>query len=190
MNIPNQLTLTRLGFTVGFVLSLSIPWPGAATLAFVLFVIASFTDFLDGHLARRWNLVTDFGALMDPLADKIMTTAAFIMLVAAGVIPAWAVVIIVSREFLITGLRMLAGSKGMVLPAEKLGKHKTAWQIITILYFLLLLSLSELSGSIASSTWLPALFTLGDWLVAVTVILTLWSGLGYLVRHRDLIVTR
>ncbi len=189
MNVPNQLTLGRLVLTIAFVASLSIPWPGSATAALALFLLASLTDFLDGFLARRWGLTSDFGALMDPLADKIMTAAAFIMLVATGALPAWAVVVIVSREFLITGLRMLASSKGIVLPAEKLGKHKTAWQIITILYFLLAMTLEEIGGNLVPPGFTAGMFVWGQALVAVTVVLTLWSGLGYLARHRDLIAT-
>jgi len=187
MNLPNQLTTARLFLTIGFVVSLSLAWPAAATTALVLFILASLTDFLDGYLARRWNLVTDFGKLMDPLADKVMTAAAFVMLVGIGAIPAWAVVVIVSREFLITGLRMLASSKGVVLPAEKLGKHKTTWQIITILYFLLLLSVQEWLGDRLSSKLAEQLTLWGQLLVALTVILTLWSGVSYLAKNRQLI---
>jgi len=187
MNLPNQLTTARLFLTIGFVVSLSIQWPAAATTALVLFVLASLTDFLDGYLARRWNLVTDFGKLMDPLADKVMTAAAFVMLVGLGAIPAWAVVAIISREFLITGLRMLASSKGVVLPAEKLGKHKTTWQIITILYFLLLLSVQEWLGDGLSEKLAGQLTLWGQVLVGWTVILTLWSGVSYLAKNRQLI---
>jgi len=189
MNLPNQLTTARLFLTVGFVLSLSFAWPYAATTALVLFVMASLTDFLDGYLARRWNLITDFGALMDPLADKIMTAAAFVMLAGTGVLPAWAVVIIISREFLITGLRMLASAKGVVLSAEKLGKHKTTWQIITIIYFLLLAGLNEWLNSGIPASWQANLQWLGYLLLGFTVILTLWSGISYLMKNRDLIAS-
>ena len=121
--------------------SLSVQYPAHLTIALLVFLIASLTDYLDGVIARRWNLITDFGKLMDPLADKILTASAFICLIPYKALPAWVVIIIISREFLITGLRLLASSKGVILPAEKLGKHKTAWQMITIVFFLALLSL-------------------------------------------------
>ena len=121
MNLPNILTLLRLGLTVLLVASLSVEYPWRFAIALVLFLLASLTDYLDGVLARKWNLITDFGKLMDPLADKILTASAFICLIPFGALPAWAVIIIISREFLITGLRLLASSKGVILPAEKLG---------------------------------------------------------------------
>lgn len=187
MNLPNRLTLARLGLTVLFVISLSFDWGYGATLALGLFIIASITDWLDGDIARKQNLVTDFGALMDPLVDKIMTAAAFVMLVERHVLPAWAVVIIVSREFLITGLRMLAGAKGVVLPAEKLGKHKTAWQIVTIVYFLGLLALREWVKAGFTQPWQSVTQWCGNAILAFTVVLTLWSGLAYLAKNRRLI---
>ncbi len=188
MNLPNKLTVFRLVLTALFVVSLSITFPGHLTLALVLFLLASLTDYLDGQIARRFQLITDFGKLMDPLADKILTASAFICLLNYQALPGWAVIIIISREFLITGLRLLASSKGTILPAEKLGKHKTAWQMITIVFFLCLLALGE---------WLtspPAIFvTLWTWagtlLVAVTVALTVYSGLAYLWKNRALLVT-
>jgi len=190
MNLPNRLTLARLGLTVLFVISLSFSWGYGATLALGLFIIASITDWLDGDIARKQNLVTDFGALMDPLVDKIMTAAAFVMLVDRGVLPAWAVVIIVSREFLITGLRMLAGAKGVVLPAEKLGKHKTAWQIVSIVYFLGLLSLHEWVKTGFAQPWQSISQWCGNAILAFTVVLTLWSGLAYLAKNRRLIASQ
>jgi CDP-diacylglycerol--glycerol-3-phosphate 3-phosphatidyltransferase len=184
MNLPNRLTLARLGFAALFVLCFSVAFPYCFTAAFALFVVATFTDWLDGEIARRQNLVTDFGKLMDPLADKILTAAAFICLVAHEAIPAWAVVLIVSREFLITGLRSLAASNGIVMAADTLGKHKTSWQMGTILYFLLLLAWKEFA--------LPAWFENAWWagthiFVPIMVALSTWSGLAYLFKNRDLI---
>ena len=137
--------------------------------------------------------MTDFGKLMDPLADKIMIAAAFICLVPLHALPAWAAIVIISREFLITGLRLLAASKGVVLPSERLGKHKTAWQIVTVIYFLLLLALAE--GEVAGvipPAWLtlwPRAWLYGHALVALTLALTLYSGFGYLWKHRALIAS-
>jgi CDP-diacylglycerol--glycerol-3-phosphate 3-phosphatidyltransferase len=189
MNLPNKLTILRLVLTVFFVASLSITFPLHSTVALVLFLLASLTDYLDGEIARRWQLITDFGKLMDPLADKILTAAAFICLVAPPyeAMPAWAVIVIVSREFLITGLRLLASSKGIILPAEKLGKHKTAWQMITILFFLACLAVRDFQepGQIWQVAWTWG----GATLVTVTVILTFYSGLTYLWKNRNLLIT-
>lgn len=187
MNLPNRLTVLRLLLTVFFVASLSISFPLHSTVALVLFLLASLTDYLDGEIARRWQLITDFGKLMDPLADKILTAAAFICLIDYKAMPAWAVIVIVSREFLITGLRLLASSKGIILPAEKLGKHKTAWQMITILFFLTLLAVRDYFGP--GPIWTIAWTWGGMTLVTVTVVLTFYSGLTYLWKNRTLLTT-
>lgn len=184
MNLPNRLTLTRLIFAAAFVLCFEISFPYRFSTAFGIFVLAALTDLLDGIIARRLNLITDFGKLMDPLADKILTASAFICLIQFHAIPNWAVILIISREFLITGLRSLAASKGQVIPADNLGKHKTTWQMITIIYFLLLLALGE--------TWKPAWFEYAWFagtyaLVPVTVFLSVYSGLAYLFKNRSLI---
>jgi len=185
MNVPNQLTLFRLCLTLPFVAALSVNFPGAKTTALILFLVGSFTDYADGMVARKYRLISDFGRLMDPLVDKILTVSAFICLVALHLLPAWAAIIIVSREFLITGLRLIAASQGKVLAAEKLGKHKTVWQMITIVYFLVMLAIAELGGT--DWTKKLKLTVLGDVLIGVTVILTLVSGISYLAKHWDLI---
>jgi CDP-diacylglycerol---glycerol-3-phosphate 3-phosphatidyltransferase len=187
MNLPNQLTLARLLLSCVFVLCFSIDFPLRFTAAFLIFVVAAFTDWLDGFIARRHNLITDFGQLMDPLADKILTAAAFISLSAFHVIPPWAVVLIISREFLITGLRSLAASKGTVIPSDRLGKHKTSWQMATILYFLLLLAIREHNDP----AWLPNAWNGGQTiLIPITVILSVYSGIAYLAKNRSLLNTR
>jgi len=183
MNLPNTLTLVRFGLTALLVTSLSLDYPRHVSVALIIFLIATGTDYLDGVIARKWNLITDFGKLMDPLADKVLTASVFICLIPFGVLPAWVVIIIISREFLITGLRLLASSKNIILPAEKLGKHKTAWQMATIIYFLLLLAIPEWNGRPLS----PAVWNFGQWLVGITVILTVYSGLAYLYKNRALI---
>lgn len=187
MNLPNKLTLLRLVLTAFFVASLSFTFPGHLGAALGLFLLASLTDYLDGEIARRWNLITDFGKLMDPLADKVLTASAFICLIPYQAIPAWAVITIISREFLITGLRLLASSKNIVLPAEKLGKHKTAWQMITIVYFLVLLAWKAptVGQFPLSAGWTWA----GHTLVAITVALTIFSGLAYFWKNRDLLAS-
>jgi CDP-diacylglycerol--glycerol-3-phosphate 3-phosphatidyltransferase len=188
MNWANRLTISRLVLTVLFVAMLNCSWPYARTTAFMIFLIAGVTDFVDGEIARRYRIVTNFGKLMDPLVDKIMMAAAFISLVPMGAIPAWAATTVVGREFLITGLRLMASARGQVLPAERLGKHKTSWQIITVIFFLGLLSAVELHyGNAASVWWSRAWNEAGPVLVWITVALTLYSGLRYAWRHRDVI---
>lgn len=186
MNLPNRLTLARLAFTALFVLCFTIDFPFRFTAAFSIFLLAALTDMLDGIIARRWNLITDFGKLMDPLADKILTASAFICLIGFQAIPDWAVILIISREFLITGLRSLAAAKGSIIPADNLGKHKTTWQMITITYFLLLLAL----GEIGHPTWFGMTWFFGTHLlVPITVVLSIYSGLAYLFKNRALIKT-
>ena len=190
MNWANRLTVGRLGLTILFVMALNATWRFAYATAFVLFVVAGITDYFDGEIARRYQYVTNFGKLMDPLVDKVMIAAAFISLVPLKAIPAWAATIIVAREFLITGLRLMASSQGQVLPAERLGKHKTSWQIITVVYFLLLLAVRELwTAGAATGWWLHAWRDVGPVLVWITVALTLYSGLAYAWRHRAVIAT-
>lgn len=133
MNLPNKLTLSRFGLTVGFLVAIFSKVPYRETIALTLFVAAGISDFLDGQIARRRNLITNFGILMDPLADKIMVCSAFIAFVELGWFPAWMTVIIVARELSITGLRLLAASKNVVLAAEGYGKHKTISQIVAII---------------------------------------------------------
>ena len=190
MNWANRLTISRLVMTVGFVAALNWEWPYARTVALIIFILAGITDFFDGEIARRYGEVTNFGKLMDPLVDKIMMAAAFISLVPLGAIPAWAATTVVARDFLITGLRLMASARGQVLPAERLGKHKTSWQIITVVFFLVLLSARELSyGDTAGGWWLRAWDRLGPVLVWITVALTVYSGLRYAWRHRDVIAS-
>src|SRR5438094_375025 len=188
MNWANRLTLSRLALTVLFVAALNSSWPYARTASLILFLIAGITDFIDGEVARRYGHVTNFGKLMDPLVDKIMIAAAFISLVPLKAIPAWAATTVVGRDFLITGLRLMASAQGSVLPAERLGKHKTSWQIITVIFFLTLLAIAEWSRNITTSDWWQRAWNeAGAALVWLTVALTLYSGLGYAWRHRTVI---
>jgi CDP-diacylglycerol--glycerol-3-phosphate 3-phosphatidyltransferase len=190
MNWANRITLSRLALTVLFVVSLNSSWQYARTTALVIFLIAGLTDFIDGEIARRYGIITNFGQLMDPLVDKIMLAAAFISLVPLKAVPAWAATTVVARDFLITGLRLMASAKGRILPAESLGKQKTSWQVITVLFFLGLFSASELRFANEESVWwLRAWNQAGPILVWVTVALTLYSGVAYAWRHRELIAS-
>src|SRR6266850_225042 len=188
MNWANRLTLSRLGLTILFVAALNSSWQYGRTAALLIFLIAGVTDFIDGEIARRYGIITNFGKLMDPLVDKIMMAAAFISLVPLKVIPAWAATTVVARDFLITGLRLMASAKGRVLPAERLGKQKTSWQIITVIFFLALLSMAELRYASETSTWwMRAWHEAGPVLVWITVALTIYSGVAFTWRNRELL---
>lgn len=185
MNLPNKLTLSRLGLTLAFLVVLFSQVPLHETLALVFFVLASLTDYFDGKIARRDNTITNFGILMDPLADKILICSAFIAFVGRGFVPAWMVVIIVSRELAITGLRLLAASKQVVLAAEDCGKHKTISQIVAIIAVLTLASYPQWGSwaCLIFDPWVPIVETLSKW---VAVALTFTSGAIYLWRNRQL----
>ena len=190
MNWANRLTLSRLVLTILFVVALNSSWQYGSTVALIFFLVAGITDFVDGEVARRYAWVTNFGKLMDPLVDKIMIAAAFISLVPLKAVPAWAATTVVARDFLITGLRLMASATGHVLPAERLGKHKTSWQVVTVIFFLALLSVHELHYADEKSAWWSrSWYEAGPVLVWITVALTLYSGIAYAWRHRELIAT-
>ncbi len=189
MNLPNKLSLTRLALTVPFVGLCYSGLTNAQSWALIVFGVASFTDFLDGHLARSRGLVTNFGKLIDPLADKILMAAALTMLAIEREIPAWIVIAILGREFFVTGIRQIAVSQGVVLAAEKLGKHKLFWQVITVLYFLLKAASKEplLAFTASWFQWKPfspAVF--GAFTIYFTAALTLVSGFSYYWKNRQL----
>src|SRR3989454_7128748 len=179
MNLPNKLTLARFVLTVFFLAALFWRASFNDTAALVLFCVASLTDYFDGKIARRDKLITNFGTLMDPLADKIMTCSAFIAFVGRGTVPAWMVVIIVARELAITGLRLLAATKNVVLAAEGYGKHKTISQIAAIISLLVLDAYVEWWPWLRDcfKAWTPFFALAALWL---TVILTTTSGVLYL----------
>jgi CDP-diacylglycerol---glycerol-3-phosphate 3-phosphatidyltransferase len=149
MNIPNRITISRILLIPLFILLMSIPFqwgewnigdeslPVSHFVAALLFIIASTTDWIDGYYARKHNLVTNLGKFLDPLADKLLVSAALILLVETGAAPAWVVIIIISREFAVTGLRLVAAGEGTVLAAGNMGKLKTATQMIAISVLLL-----------------------------------------------------
>src|ERR1041385_6412644 len=143
MNLPNKLTISRFVLTVAFLVVIFSEVPYHESLALLLFGAASLTDYFDGKIARRDRLITNFGILMDPLADKILVCSAFIAFVGRGWMPAWMVVIVVARELAITGLRLLAASKQVVLAAEGYGKHKTVSQIVAIISIFVLASYQQ-----------------------------------------------
>lgn len=207
MNLPNKLTTSRFVLTAAFLWAMFSRSAVNDTLALVFFALAGVTDFLDGRIARKRKLITNFGTLMDPLADKIMTCSAFIALIErhmrsmlAGDLPpvlhlggypiyakveAWMVVIIVARELGITGLRLLAASRNVVLAAERYGKHKTISQIAAIIALLVMDAYGEWWPWLHNlfSPWTPLFALLTLWL---TVVLTATSGVLYLWRNREL----
>lgn len=191
MNLPNQLTVARLILSFVFVAVLTIPGiPQSGSIALIVFGIAAYTDLLDGQIARRRNLVTNFGKLMDPLADKVLMAAGFVMLCEQGFFPAWIVVVILAREFMVTGLRLVASAEGKVLAAENLGKYKTTAQIVAIIYFLIVIAAKE-----PAFAWINPLLdfrgfgpaVLGQILMWAAMVLTLVSGLSYLWKNRRLL---
>ena len=151
MNLPNQLTVSRFGLTIVFLWAVFSTFQYNDTLALIIFCLAGITDFLDGPIARSRKLITNFGILMDPLADKVMVCSAFIAFVesshlkpdASVKVAAWMVIVIVARELAITGLRLLAASKSIVLAAERYGKHKTISQIVCLIALLVLDAMNE-----------------------------------------------
>ncbi len=188
MNWANRLTVARFFLTIAFVMAMTSAWSYMHTLALTIFVVASVTDYLDGWIARKYSMQTPFGSLMDPLVDKIMTAAAFICLIPLGAIPAWVAVVIISREFVITGLRLLASSQGRVLAAESIGKHKTGWQIATIIFFLLEYTVAELFPKLMADAVMHHLAEIGETICLVAAVgLTIYSGITYLWRHRAII---
>jgi CDP-diacylglycerol--glycerol-3-phosphate 3-phosphatidyltransferase len=184
MNLPNKLTVGRLVLTVLFLIVFFGRSPFADTIALVIFVLASLTDYFDGEIARKRNLITNFGILMDPLADKILTCSAFIAFVGHKDMPAWMAVVVVARELAITGLRMLAASKQKVLAAERYGKHKTISQMVAIISILVARSYPEWGAWTKSvfAWWVPHFAMAALWL---SVFLTAFSGALYLWRNRQ-----
>ena len=190
MTLPNLLTAGRIGLTGLFMLALLSHGLPAKLWALLLFGLACLTDLLDGWLARRWHQESSWGALMDPIADKILVLAAFLSFVQLNLVPAWMVVLIVSREFLITGLRLVAVRQGVVLPAEREGKHKTVSQMVAITAALLFLVARECSAGHPGARAAVAMARWGGLglrlLMGLTVVLTMTSGVSFLWRHREL----
>ena len=137
MNLANKITMLRILMIPIFMILMLVKFPYHMEAALVMFLIASLTDKLDGYLARKYNMITDFGKFMDPLADKLLITCAFVVLIQLGRIEAWIVFIILAREFAVTGLRSLAAAQNIIIAASKYGKIKTVTQIIAIVILLL-----------------------------------------------------
>lgn len=185
-DLPNHLTMSRFWMTAVMMVCMTLDFPYARIAALVIFIIASITDALDGYLARNFFGVTSFGKLMDPLADKVLVCAAFIGFIELNSIAAWMVVLIIAREFMVTGMRLLMIEKGIVMPAGPWGKIKTTVQMLAIcLYFF---------GLIWQSPYLPSpgetgcvTYSYGWWLGLGTALMTAWSGIVYFWQQRHTI---
>lgn len=187
MNLPNKLTILRIIMTFVFMFLLYSDGFLSKIFAFVFFILACVTDFFDGYIARKYNLITDLGKILDPIADKILVLAALLSFVHLDLIPAWMVLVIILRELLITSIRMMGLKKGKVLAASAIGKHKTFSQMMSIFYILIVIIIKETSNPalykwqaenqlfLNFSVYLVMLFTVG---------LTIISGVFYLIRNR------
>lgn len=172
MNLPNKLTLLRIILIPVFMVVLYWGFSGANYVALAIFIVASFTDLLDGKIARKYNLVTDFGKFADPLADKMLVTAAMLWFVEIGQMAAWMLLIVIVREFAVSGLRMIASDKGRVIAAGWSGKVKTASTMVCIVIMFLPI---------------PAVVnTICVWVITLT---TLYSGVEYFVQNKDVIAS-
>ncbi|NLY71261.1 MAG: CDP-diacylglycerol--glycerol-3-phosphate 3-phosphatidyltransferase [Clostridiales bacterium] len=173
MNIANKLTILRIILIPIFIILLMNHY---YYLAAILFIVASLTDALDGYLARKNNLITNFGKIMDPLADKLLVTSALICLVDLGEIAGWMVIVILAREFIVTGLRAVAAGKGIIISAGKSGKIKTALQMVSLTFILL-------------RNWPFSMFTdlqIGHIILWLAVIMTVYSGVEYIIKNKQI----
>jgi CDP-diacylglycerol--glycerol-3-phosphate 3-phosphatidyltransferase len=192
MRVPDALTLSRLGLAAILITLLTLDFPYSKTLALITFLIAGLTDYLDGELARRVYGVSSFGKLMDPLTDKVLVCAAFVAFVELRLVPAWLVVLIISREFLVTGLRLLAASRGEIVSAGFWGKHKTVTQLLTIIVLLGGLSFREDFSPRFTAAQLEAynrvLSITSLSLISIVAFITVLSGAVYFYQHRKLLL--
>ncbi len=191
MNLPNLLTLSRIPIIFGVVALLYLPVTGASTAAFVLFVLGAITDWADGYFARKQGIVSNFGKLMDALTDKVFMVGLFITMLVLGELPGlWSLfllLLILSREFLITGLRLVAASSGVILAAEKSGKNKTVFQMVSAILLLLAIAIRRdfpnLFPEIAGYSFDGILHWLGVVFFILAAVLTVSSGTKYMVKY-------
>lgn len=176
MNLPNKLTIFRVILIPFFVVFLLLD-PSNQTYRYIadaIFIIASLTDMLDGKIARKYNLVTNFGKFMDPLADKLLVSAAMICLIATGQLAAWIVIVIISHEFIISGFRLIASDNGIVIAASYWGKFKTVFQMLMIIVLI-------------ANIQMPFFTVLGTILIYVALVLTIVSLIDYIVKNKDVL---
>ncbi|MFH1664807.1 MAG: CDP-diacylglycerol--glycerol-3-phosphate 3-phosphatidyltransferase [Candidatus Omnitrophota bacterium] len=188
MNLPNKITVFRILLAFVFMILLFSRGVVFKASALGVFALAAFTDYLDGFIAKKYNIISDFGKIMDPVADKVLTLSAFLAFVEMKLIPAWMIVIIIMRELLITGIRVMALRHHAVLPAGKGGKHKTVSQMLSILVILVFIVIKEMgTGTVgfwntSFEYWYRQLIFV---LMMITVILTTISGVSYLAGNKE-----
>lgn len=194
MNLPNAITLSRLFLTAGFIIFVAWESTWGHVVALTLFIVAAASDFLDGWLARKMNLVTPLGKLLDPLADKILVCSAFVFMTAEGICPVWSTALIIGREFLVTGLRQIAIEAGQVLAADHLGKWKTTFQLtylISGMIWLTLQTMDSIPRVLSVFHFLTKPMAQGGFLMPISltlaVVLTVVSGWNYLWSSRYLL---
>jgi CDP-diacylglycerol--glycerol-3-phosphate 3-phosphatidyltransferase len=186
LNLPNMLTMTRIAAIPLMAVLLMSPSEPAGFWAAAIFSLASITDWLDGYLARRMGVVTIFGKFLDPIADKLIVMAALIMILPYGRVPAWMVLVILGREIIITGLRGIASSEGIVIQASDLGKFKTIFQLVAIIGLLLHYDYNWLFG--IEHQWVHVnMHNVGMFFLWIATLLTVWSGVDYLARFIKII---
>ena len=194
MNLPNAITFSRLILTAGFVAGTAAGGPLGSWSALICFTIAAISDWLDGYLARRLGLVTPMGKLMDPLADKVLVCSAYVYLSSEKFCPVWVTVMILAREFLVTGLRQIAMEAGQVMAADRLGKWKTGLQLTFCITCLVWVAVSQTPGTFWFLRLLTTLSNPASWLqpasLWLALVLTLISGWNYLWGHRSLLRAR
>lgn len=178
MNLANKLTLLRIFLVPVFLIFMALNTPAGIVTAIIVFILASLTDKLDGHIARSRNQITKFGKFMDPLADKLLVTSALVSLVEHGIVPTWMAMIIIAREFAVTGLRAVAASEGIVIAASWWGKLKTATQMVAIIFALIKL--------IYSSVYVTYLTYI---VLSAAVIITIISGVDYFIKNKKALST-
>ncbi|WP_297713648.1 CDP-diacylglycerol--glycerol-3-phosphate 3-phosphatidyltransferase [Clostridium sp.] len=192
MNLANKLTMIRIFLVPVFLVFITVKEiPYGSIIATVVFIIASITDQLDGHIARSRNQITNFGKFMDPLADKLLVTAALVSLVELKLVAGWAVVVILAREFAVSGLRTLAASDGIVIAASWWGKIKTVTQMIAILLLLLKVNINTSANAInfiKNNSFLNSFFTyVPETIMFIAVLITIISGIDYFVKNKHVI---
>ena len=202
MNLPNKITTVRICLVPVFIIVLLLPFSWANIAGLIIFIIASITDSLDGHIARSKNLVTNFGKFLDPLADKLLVSAALIALVGMDRIPSWFATIVIAREFMVTGIRLLASGEGRVIAASIWGKLKTITQIIAISLLLLdvtsplpadesdVFMFGKIGNLISTYSNTPIQNTIGilaTVMIILAIIITIFSGVDYLVKNKDIL---
>jgi len=186
MNTPNKLTITRIILAPIFMVFFLMDNVYCRALSLLIFGVASLTDLWDGHLARKYGIITGFGKFMDPLADKILTSTAFISFAALGYVQAWMIMLIIFREFFITGLRSLAAYRGLIISPTPSAKFKTGLQMLTIVAILLYINLKTIMpamGYTGNFFELKLVTQMFDWLVLITMVITVLTGIDYMVKN-------